>query len=228
MSEPDSARVSSAPGAAERLPWHWVGAAAGVLAGLVDVAVMLQFGVEMRVGGVDATAGVLAFLAANYAVVGYAIGRSLQGRARARRDAETISRQLRELERAQHELVQQEKLAAIGRVAAGVAHEVRNPLGVIRASAAMVQESFAPRDDAYRACEFICQEIDRLNALIAALLSFSRPTELRRHTVSIEHGGRARAPARPRRAPPAAHRARSRGVAGRARPCARIPISSRR
>jgi two-component system sensor histidine kinase HydH len=169
-----------------RWPLHWIGAVAGVAAGLFDVALMLIVGVDMRLGGLDATAGVLAFLAATYAVLGYVIGRLMQERARARRDAEIIERQLRALERAQSELVQQEKLAALGRVAAGVAHEVRNPLGVIRASAAMVQEGFEPRDDAHRACQFICEEIDRLNALITALLSFSRPTELRRNTVTLE------------------------------------------
>ena len=82
--------------------------------------------------------------------------------------------------------MQQEKLAAIGRVAAGVAHEVRNPLGVIRASAAMVQESFEREEDPYRACRFICEEIDRLNSLITALLTFSRPAELRRERVNLE------------------------------------------
>ena len=165
--------------------WHWIGAGLGVLSGIADTLLLRQVGVEMRLGGVDPTFGVLLFLCANYAVLGYAIGRTLQGRARARRDADTIERQLRELERAQRALVQQEKLAAIGRLAAGVAHEVRNPLGVIRASAAMVQEGFQPRDDAFRACEFICQEIDRLNGLITALLSFARPTELRRQQVSL-------------------------------------------
>ena len=179
-------RAEPPPSLALRWPWPWIGAAAGVLSGLFDVALMLQIGVEMQVAGVDATPGVLVFLAANYAVLGYAIGRVVQSRARARRDAETIERQLRELERTQRELVHQEKLAAIGRVAAGVAHEVRNPLGVIRASAAMVQEGFEPEQDAWRACDFICREIDRLNGLITALLSFSRPAELRRHTVSID------------------------------------------
>jgi two-component system sensor histidine kinase HydH len=181
--------AAAAPEPAERalwLPaWHWLGAGVGVLSALIDLALILQVGVEMRLGGRDATAGVLAFLCANYAVLGYAVGRTLQGRARARRDAETIARQLRELERAQRELVQQEKLAAIGRLAAGVAHEVRNPLGVIRASAALVQEGFEQGDDSWRACDFICQEIDRLNALITSLLSFARPTEPRRKTVSI-------------------------------------------
>jgi signal transduction histidine kinase len=166
--------------------WPWSAAAIGVLAAAVDVWLLRRFGVELQIGGVDASAGVLVFLAANYAVLGYVLGRLAQGRARARHDAETIQRQLGELERAQRELVQQEKLAAIGRVSAGVAHEVRNPLGVIRASAAMVKEGFQQSDDAYRACDFICQEIDRLDALISALLTFSRPAELHRHTVSIE------------------------------------------
>ncbi len=63
---------------------------------------------------------------------------------------------------------------------------MRNPLGVIRASAAMVQESFDAEEDPYRACEFICEEIDRLNALITALLTFSRPAEPRCENVSLE------------------------------------------
>jgi len=44
---------------------------------------------------------------------------------------------------------------------------VRNPLGVIRSSAAMVREHFGPADDAHRACGFILDEIDRLEALLA-------------------------------------------------------------
>ena len=169
----------------ERWPWQWISAAVGVTGALADVAGLLFVGVDMKVGGADATFGVLALLTVTYAALGYVIGRFLQERARSKRDKATIERQLRELEHAQRELVQQEKLAAIGRVAAGVAHEVRNPLGVIRASASMVQESFERNEDPYRACEFICEEIDRLNSLITALLSFSRPTELKRKRVSL-------------------------------------------
>jgi signal transduction histidine kinase len=167
-------------------PWHWIGAAVGAAGGLFDVALASLLGVDMRLGGVDATVGVLAFLTVSNAGLGYLIGRLFQERSRARRDGQIIERQLRELERTQRELVQQEKLAAIGRVAAGVAHEVRNPLGVIRASASMVQESFEPEQDPYRACEFICEEIDRLNSIITSLLSLSRPTQLRRRTMSID------------------------------------------
>ncbi len=169
----------------ERWPSHWIGAAVGAAGALFDVMVILAFGVEMRVGAVDATFGVLTLLTVTYAGMGYVIGRLNQQKARSKRDNAIIARQFHELERTQRELVQQEKLAAIGRVAAGVAHEVRNPLGVIRASASMVQESFEANEDPYRACEFICQEIDRLNALITALLTFSRPTELKRRKISL-------------------------------------------
>jgi two-component system sensor histidine kinase HydH len=166
--------------------WHWLGAAAGFVGALVDLVVIQVVGVDMQVGGHDATVGVFWFLALTYAGMGYLVGRLFQERERERRDADTIEAQLRALERTQRELVQKEKLAAIGRVAAGIAHEVRNPLGVIRASASMVQESFEPQEDPYRACEFICEEIDRLNSLITSLLSLSRPTELRRRRVSLE------------------------------------------
>jgi two-component system sensor histidine kinase HydH len=120
-----------------------------------------------------------------FGMLGFAVGRIMLARQRAARDAATIQRALRELEETQRSLVQQEKLAAVGRLAAGVAHEVRNPLGVIRASASMVQESFAEGDDQHRACNFICEEIDRLDSLITTLLSFSRPAEPRWSQVAI-------------------------------------------
>jgi two-component system sensor histidine kinase HydH len=103
----------------------------------------------------------------------------VDARARSRRDARTIRDQLRVLEATQEAALRNEKLAAIGRLAAGVAHEVRNPLGVIRASASMVQESFDPGSEPHRACDFICEEIDRLNGLITSLLTFARPAEPR-------------------------------------------------
>ena len=166
--------------------WPWIGAAVGAATGLGDGVLMLWLGAEMTLGRTDVTLAVIAFFAITYVGLGILIGRLFQARARARADADVIERQLRDLERTQRALVQQEKLAAIGRVAAGVAHEVRNPLGVIRASAAMVQENFDREEDPYRACRFICEEIDRLNSLITALLTFSRPAELRRERVHLE------------------------------------------
>jgi two-component system sensor histidine kinase HydH len=165
--------------------WGWWGSAAGVALGLTDLAVFQALGVDMRLAGRDVTVAVSALFIVTYAVLGLAIGRLAEARARARADARVIAAQLRALEASQRVALQNEKLAAIGRLAAGVAHEVRNPLGVIRASASMLQEGFRPGEDGHRACEFIREEIDRLNGLITSLLNFARPTELRLQPVGL-------------------------------------------
>jgi two-component system sensor histidine kinase HydH len=152
--------------------WDLVGLAAGAALGLGDLALFLALGIDMRLAGRDATVGVSLLLTATYAAFGLVIGRLVQAR--------------RTIQEQQRAALQNEKLAAIGRLAAGVAHEVRNPLGVIRASASMLEESFAPGAEGQRACEFIRDEIDRLNGLITALLTFGRPTEPRVRPVVLE------------------------------------------
>jgi two-component system sensor histidine kinase HydH len=163
-----------------------VGLGAGLALGAGDASLLALFDADMTLAGRDVSVAVYALFALTYAALGFAVGRLAMARERARANARTIAEQLHALEASQRALLQQEKLAAIGRLAAGVAHEVRNPLGVIRASATLVQESFAPGDEAHRACQFIREEIDRLNALITALLDFARPAELRMARVSLD------------------------------------------
>ncbi len=158
----------------------------GAVGGILDTLFFLSLGLDLTVGGRDLTLFVAGYLALNFAVLCGAIGWFVDSRARERRDARTIREQMRALERTQQAVVRNEKLAAIGRLAAGVAHEVRNPLGVIRASASMVQESFDRGSEPHRACDFICDEIDRLNGLIGSLLSFARPAEPHLERVSVE------------------------------------------
>jgi signal transduction histidine kinase len=161
-----------------------IGVLAGVAMGLGDMALFSALGVDMRIGGHDVVAGVMGLFIVTYGVLGWVIGRLVEARERAAADARTISEQLQALAASQHALMQSEKLAAIGRLAAGVAHEVRNPLGVIRASASMLEEGSALDDDARQACRFIREEIDRLNGLITSLLAFARPTEPRLASVA--------------------------------------------
>lgn len=162
------------------------GFAAGLALGAIDASAFSFFDADMTLAGRDVTLPVLTLFELSFGALGFAVGRLAMARERANADATTIERQLRALEASQSAALQNEKLAAIGRLAAGIAHEVRNPLGVIRSSAAMVQESFAPGDEPWRACEFIREETIRLDGLTSKLLDFARPRPLRVQSVSLE------------------------------------------
>ena len=141
---------------------HLLAAAAGMTLGLIDLGLLLAAGAHIDLAGEDITAPVMLCYGGTFAALGYAIGRLTQARARARDDAAR--------------LVQAEKLAGLGRMAAGVAHEVRNPLGVIRSSAALVEEGLPEGDpDLARACRFIQEEVDRLDSFVRDILVFARP-----------------------------------------------------
>jgi len=165
--------------------WLW-GLVFGFVGGFVDTWLFLSLGIDFHVAGRDMTGWIGVYLALTFAALCGAIGWFIDARARARRDARTIQEQWTALEASRRAAAQNEKLAAIGRLAAGVAHEVRNPLGVIRASASMVQESFDPGEETHRACGFICEETDRLNGLITSLLDFARPASPRLQSVSLD------------------------------------------
>jgi PAS domain S-box-containing protein len=83
------------------------------------------------------------------------------------------------------QLIRADRLAAMGELTAGVAHEVRNPLGIIRASVQLVEESGAERERVLQATGVIKQEIDRLDKVIKALLDFGRPSKPHRVLTDI-------------------------------------------
>lgn len=75
------------------------------------------------------------------------------------------------------QLIRADRLAAMGELTAGVAHEVRNPLGVIRASVQLLEDAQCDAARIEQAAEVIKQEIDRLDKVIKALLDFGRPSK---------------------------------------------------
>ncbi|MDZ4170389.1 MAG: ATP-binding protein [Coriobacteriia bacterium] len=75
------------------------------------------------------------------------------------------------------QLIRADRLAAMGELTAGVAHEVRNPLGVIRASVQLLEDAQCDKERIHVAAGVIKQEIDRLDRVIKALLDFGRPSK---------------------------------------------------
>ncbi len=82
-----------------------------------------------------------------------------------------------ELARTQAQLVQRERLAALGELAAVVAHEVRNPLGVIFNSLGALRRQVRPDGDAPMLLQIVGEEADRLNRMVGDLLDFARPSK---------------------------------------------------
>jgi signal transduction histidine kinase/putative methionine-R-sulfoxide reductase with GAF domain len=90
---------------------------------------------------------------------------------------EDLRRSYADLGRAQDQLVRQERLAALGELAAVVAHEVRNPLGVIFNSLGALRRLVAPPGaDARMLLDIVGEEAERLNRMVGDLLDFARPS----------------------------------------------------
>jgi len=96
-----------------------------------------------------------------------------------------ILRDLREVRRLQQEIRRQEKLAALGGLAAGVAHEIRNPLSSIKGLATYFAGQFEDGSEAREATGVMIQEVDRLNRAISELLDFARPSDLKMQPTQI-------------------------------------------
>jgi two-component system OmpR family sensor kinase len=91
--------------------------------------------------------------------------------------AVAIIRLHRAQERARADLVRQENLAAMGRMTAGIAHEIRNPLGVIRGAGQHLQRRLEQAGIEDPMADFIPEEVDRLDRILSSYLSFGRGTE---------------------------------------------------
>jgi two-component system sensor histidine kinase HydH len=90
--------------------------------------------------------------------------------------AERLAETNRRLEQAQAEARRSERLAALGQLSAGLAHEIRNPLGVIKGSAEMLTQKLQASDELARELAgYISTEVNRLSALVTEFLDFARP-----------------------------------------------------
>src|ERR1700688_345539 len=92
--------------------------------------------------------------------------------------AATLAETNRRLEQAQAEARRSERLAALGQLSAGLAHEIRNPLGVIKGSAEMLHQKLGESNPlATELAGYISTETNRLSALVTRFLDFARPLQ---------------------------------------------------
>jgi two-component system sensor histidine kinase HydH len=92
---------------------------------------------------------------------------------------------LSELKRLEKEIQRHDRLVALGKMAAGVAHEVRNPLSSIKGFATLLGSKFKDGSQEHEAADLLVQEAERLNRSITELLNYARPTPLRKEPVDL-------------------------------------------
>jgi signal transduction histidine kinase len=85
----------------------------------------------------------------------------------------------------QRSLLQQEKLASIGRLSAGVAHEINNPLTTVLTTVMLLQEDLAPEDPLYAELETIAKETLRCRKIVSSLLDFARQSNLKKEVLRV-------------------------------------------
>ncbi len=146
------------------------GAATAVISGIILLLHLLfQWRVHVEI---DLTGRYLEI--AMYLVVGVITGVLSDMEKSQRRKAERAYEQLvNSFEKAK----ESERLAAIGMVAAGVAHEIRNPLGGIKGAFELVAEDIPPDSPKTRFVEIVEKEIKRMEVIVGDFLKFARPPE---------------------------------------------------
>ena len=81
----------------------------------------------------------------------------------------------------EEQLRRADRLSALGELSAGMAHEIRNPLGSIKGTAEILRDGVAADDPKLEFAEILIKEVDRLNGVLEDFLRFARPTP-------VEHG----------------------------------------
>jgi two-component system sensor histidine kinase HydH len=97
-----------------------------------------------------------------------------------------LFRDLTEIKELKKEIETSQRLAALGKLAAGLAHEIRNPLSSIKGFATFFKEKLKDMPEFQSTAEVMVNEVERLNRVISELLEFARPMEISRKSVPIQ------------------------------------------
>ncbi len=166
--------------------------------GISYTGIALLVGAQLTVAGRDLTIVAGGVIELSFAALGYVLGLVIEARRGEREAAHALRQQLEVLADTQRRLAQAEKLASLGQLAGAIAHEVRNPLAILRSLVQNLDEALASADhpappsalhsgampsDPRAQCDMLLEEIDRLAHVTSSLVDFARPPKLMLVTV---------------------------------------------
>jgi two-component system sensor histidine kinase HydH len=96
-----------------------------------------------------------------------------------------LLRDITELKALEKKLQRSERMAALGKMAAGVAHELRNPLSSIKGLGLLLKSGLAVSDEKNQTADLLVREVERLNRSIGELLDYARPEQLTRQVTDL-------------------------------------------
>ncbi|HWQ42209.1 MAG TPA: ATP-binding protein [Desulfosporosinus sp.] len=99
---------------------------------------------------------------------------------------EKLKQEGQERERLEEEIRQTERLTALGHMSAGLAHEIRNPLGIMKVSIQLLVQEKNNDGVVLEYCRVLLEECERLNRLVSEFLNFARPRESVRGRVALD------------------------------------------
>ena len=97
-----------------------------------------------------------------------------------------LFRDITELQHLKKEIARSQHLASLGSLAAGVAHEIRNPLSSIKGFATYFRERYRDNPEDEKTAGIMIQEVDRLNRVISQLLDYARPMTMQRQKTPVQ------------------------------------------
>ncbi len=98
-----------------------------------------------------------------------------------------LFKDLTEVRALHQEIERSRRLASVGRLAAGVAHEIRNPLSSIKGFATYFKQRYQDVPEDQQTANIMIQEVDRLNRVVSQLLEFARPISVSRKPTSFKN-----------------------------------------
>ena len=125
-------------------------------------------------------------------LTGFLTSRERQQKNRYQQTAETLEESYQKLREQADQIIEIEeqlrradRLSALGELSAGMAHEIRNPLGSIRGTAEILKEDVSPDDPKYEFAEILVRDVDRLNRVLEDFLRFAKPAPVERGRIDI-------------------------------------------